>query len=330
MSLSIEYNVAMSTVFREAESLPSATHTLRGKLGKLSVVRDVFSVGPYGTLLSADGHLLRESSWDLKNLQENWTYNGEFPTEYQTIPIPTLILNGWWQAMYWHWMTESLPRALIAREHGFKGLILIPKGSAFLRESLVLMGFPDNNIRTYTFPCLFEELWVPEVLHGGAMTQRPELISAYTKALLQDIPAPERSQRRLFLDRKHALNQRTLVNKDEVTSLLKTFDFEVFQAEKHDLRTQLRMYQETNLLFGAHGAGLFNSLFMPKRSTVIEAFSPIYVNMSTLPFVNYRKHIYYPLVSGECAADPTVHGDSVKVNIPFLRTILNNVAGKDD
>jgi len=60
-----------------------------------------------------------------------------------------------------------------------------------------------------------------------------------------------------------------------LSSLLRSFDFETFQAEKHDLRTQLQIYRETNLLFGAHGAGMFNSLFMPKRSTVIEAFSTI-------------------------------------------------------
>ncbi len=166
---------------------------------------------------------------------------------------------------------------------------------------------------------------MPEVFHGAALAARPELIGAYTEALLQDVPTPERSDRRIFLDRKHAANQRTLVNKDEIIALLKSFDFECFQAENHDLRTQLQVYRETKLLFGAHGAGMLNSLFLQERSTVIEAFSPIYVNMSTLPFVNYRKHTYYPLVGGECAADPTQHGDAVKVNTPFLKTILNNV-----
>ncbi|MFN4151837.1 MAG: glycosyltransferase family 61 protein, partial [Candidatus Sericytochromatia bacterium] len=129
---------------------------------------------------------------------------------------------------------------------------------------------------------------------------------------------------RVYISRKKAKNGRKILNEDELISLLSNYDFRIIETEKMSLLRQVEIFYDTSFLVGAHGAGMIHSLFMKNKSTVIELFSPVYINYCcTKNSVELLSHKYHAVVS-ECTGKYS-YGENQDAPIHIPIKVVKNI-----
>ena len=78
-----------------------------------------------------------------------------------------------------------------------------------------------------------------------------------------------KSFRKLYISRRKA-KFRKVLNEGDVENILRKFDFETVVLEDISFLEQIRLFSETSVLLGVHGAGLTNMIFMRENSKAIE------------------------------------------------------------
>lgn len=172
-----------------------------------------------------------------------------------------------WGHEYYHWAVEALPRLELALRHLKNVTVIISERyskMAFVRESLACFPVQVEILPMKSYARL-DRLYFSD-FPGPSDYHRGELLCA-----LRDRLAPSRgpANRRLFLSRDKA-RFRTLTNEPEVERFLKTLGFETVYAEDLLWPEQMALFSQASHLVTIHGAGLSNTLFMPKGSHVLE------------------------------------------------------------
>jgi capsular polysaccharide biosynthesis protein len=91
-----------------------------------------------------------------------------------------------------------------------------------------------------------------------------DLLAEYYASDLRQTP-----QDRIFISRSQA-PKRKILNEEEVTELLRQFDFRIVKTEQLSFAEQVRLTAGTRYLVSNHGAGLTNMLFMKPGGNVLE------------------------------------------------------------
>lgn len=189
------------------------------------------------------------------------------PPKQASIEQPVAFIHSQWTRGYYHWMTESLPRALAVKAVAGDVTILLPRSySSFHGHSLNLLGlryayFPSHNVRIprgYITSC---------AKHFG--TTAPEVLQDLRALLRKAGPQAPHRPRRLYISRRKARGRRVL-NEDEILAVLSKFGFVEVVAEDLSFSEQVSLFSHCEYLIGIHGAGLTNMLCMPSGSRVIE------------------------------------------------------------
>lgn len=180
-------------------------------------------------------------------------------------PIGTV--HSQWSAGYYHWITESLPRALVLKDRHPSCSILLPQYKpTFHRESLQLMGlgqaetFPGKNI-------VADKICLTSCPKAYGTTSPKLLKKMRALFALQQQAAP--ADKLVYISREKARGRR-VVNEKEVRELLARAGAEIVVAEDLSFAQQVSLFARTRLLIGIHGAGLTNMVFMPEGGAVIE------------------------------------------------------------
>lgn len=126
--------------------------------------------------------------------------------------------------------------------------------------------------------------------------------------------------RKIFISRENTFHGRKIINKKELYSFLKTNGFEIIKNENLSLNEQLRVFSESKIIIGPHGAGLTN-IFASKKGTFlieIQHFSRIANTFKNLSFalgLNYNLLLDNTVTTDE---DPNIF-----VDIKLLDSILS-------
>jgi hypothetical protein len=93
---------------------------------------------------------------------------------------------------------------------------------------------------------------------------------------LLGVPEPDsRGGRRLFLTRDLAKRGRGIINMHEIEPVLASYDLEVVDTDHLTFDEQVRLFNETRLVVGIHGAGLTNVIFRRgSKLDLVEIFLP--------------------------------------------------------
>jgi capsular polysaccharide biosynthesis protein len=208
---------------------------------------------------------------------------------YQFFRPPISSLRGKWVALtgqgaegYFHWMLDTLPRLailqrLIPEPDGY----LVPQQAAnFARESLTLAGIPHNQIRLVG-PGDHIRADALAVASAPSVPGNPPpwAIAFLRERLITSVsPANAPQRRRLVISRENA-SCRRILNIGDLMCALEPLGFELVEFEKHSLRSQITLCQETSHIVAPHGAGLTNLAFCGKGARVLELFGDDYVNV---------------------------------------------------
>ncbi|MFN3075638.1 MAG: glycosyltransferase family 61 protein [Alphaproteobacteria bacterium] len=81
-------------------------------------------------------------------------------------------------------------------------------------------------------------------------------------------------KRRFFLIRRPAqFSHQRLLNQDEVADMLSTMGFEIVVPEDFSFADQVKMFSETSIIIGIHGASLQSMAFAPEGATLVDILS---------------------------------------------------------
>lgn len=181
-----------------------------------------------------------------------------------------LLVTDHWSSGHFHWFCDILPKLWLIR-NDLHHYTLLLQDTEYLRKigirSLELLGFRFRDIH-FLKPNEFYKI--------GSM----DFISPVTRSgtvddhIMQEIrgnlvKSPEKGNKKYYISRKDS-RFRKVLNEDALIGTLKNYGFEILHTEFLTLDEQISCFSECDVLVGMHGAGLTNSLFMPRNSKLVE------------------------------------------------------------
>jgi capsular polysaccharide biosynthesis protein len=236
---------------------------------------------------------------------------------------PTVIIFDTWTKNYYHWITQALPRLLLAQQTNQQFTLLLPQDhqSEFHKASLKLLQVDSwQTIERKNQYYDVRNLWYPshDIQIGD---YNDDLITLLRDKLSKVEPQSELQKKRLFIKRA-SKERRNIVNEDDVLKTFLSFDFEIVDFEQHSFEEQILLAGKASVLAGVHGAGLTNMIFMPAHSTVFELTTRIngehyyYYSLS-----NALTHRYYYQV---CDPDQEVEVQEANLMVD-IDTLKENI-----
>ncbi|MGG6295945.1 glycosyltransferase family 61 protein [Leptolyngbya sp. AN02str] len=209
--------------------------------------------------------------------------NPKYVLQLESIPFQkkheapeAVLLTLPWNHNFFHWMIEILPRLVLydmAKElHHLK--LIVPKSSSkFVKDSLRITGYSDR------VSFLEDGVYRFEKLHGLSRLAKTSYVSSYAVEWWNQKvpPVPAAPSRRIYVSRADS-KIRYLTNEREVETLLAKFGFETVVMSQYSLEEQIRMFQQSAVVIGAHGSAFTHTAFMAPGTRFIEFFEDGHFN----------------------------------------------------
>ncbi len=116
-----------------------------------------------------------------------------------------------------------------------------------------------------------------------------------------------------------------MVNAEQVHDILDRYRFTAVDMADPTIAEQIAAVKQAEVLGGPHGAGLIQSMFLRKRSTVIECFSPDYLNPCLLEICRILHHRYFMLAQVNTHWQLYPHGMNVEIDCNHLEIVLQSL-----
>lgn len=108
-----------------------------------------------------------------------------------------------------------------------------------------------------------------------------------------------------------------MVNEEAVVTFLEKHGFELFTLETMSLAEQIALFQQAQVVIGAHGAGFANCIHS-QNIKLLEFFEPDYINICF-----YRLACSYGFDYGYLIGQPD--GMNIKVNMVELESLMRDM-----
>lgn len=289
----------------------------------------------YSAVITGDDRILSDVSLDFKRLPKNHSIFGEWklpPVHH--IEGTAAVLTSAKAHIYFHWLTDLLPRLELLRQSGisFKSIdkfIVNNYNYSFQKETLTRLGIPsDKIIESCKYPHIkAERLFVPSL--PGLSGNPPRWVCDFLRREFLSNSASNIQQfkdlERIYISRSDA-RYRKVINEAEVTAFLAQWGFKTITLEPLTITEKAALFASVNVVIAPHGSGMTNAVFCQPGTKIIEIFSPNYVNVGYWAMLNQINLDYYYLM-GEGrkppeGIDPHLAGDNILVKVDSLLKIL--------
>lgn len=187
-----------------------------------------------------------------------------------------LWITDYWSNEYFHWITDALPRLLVARDFVAGRDLLLPnrfQQLTFLEPSLRPFGVDRIAFipRRQVVRCerlLMPTSTAPTGNYNESLIRemRQLFVRQFVDSSNRDSPV---GSNKVYISRRRA-SRRRIANEDEISGVLKELGFAVVCMEDFAFERQVRILACAKYLVSNHGAGLTNMLFMPPGGRVLE------------------------------------------------------------
>jgi len=173
-----------------------------------------------------------------------------------------------WSYEYFHWLTDALPRLIVAEKFMDNHEILLPikfRKSPYI-DALKLLNF-EVRFFNEKYRLTVKELLIPSHTAPTGNYNKDvinKLRERFNSSMSKNPPS-----KKIFVSRGKA-RFRKITNETEVVKLVMNFGYEIHYFEDYSFQEQVALMQQTSHLVGLHGAGLTNMLFMPESGKVLE------------------------------------------------------------
>jgi hypothetical protein len=208
------------------------------------------------------------------------------------------VLGNVFSRNFTHWH-EELMKVVVLEQAGIDCTYVLSDLPKFARALLELIGIPASRILEITRPTRFRNALYSTPVSYRNVADHPGVLLALRDRLLQvDISDQPAYGERLWLDRgKQTRLGRKLVNEEEVHRLLEQHGFQRLDMGALPIESQVSAARGMRVLAGLHGSQFVHSQLMAPRSTVIECFSPLWLNPTYTDIYRVLRHRYSQLTS---------------------------------
>lgn len=177
-----------------------------------------------------------------------------------------------WSHMYFHWMTDTLPRLMAIHGRMGNATLLLP--GAYQKKEYVTASLRPFSVQGVNFvneTCRCGNLTIPTHAaptgnYNVGLTR--DLRSLYTD-FFQNVPGDRDYGDRIYVSRCKA-GKRRITNEKECFAVLEEYGFNTVYFEDHPFEQQVKIALKARYLVSNHGAGLTNILFMKSGCSVLE------------------------------------------------------------
>jgi hypothetical protein len=337
--------VAHSIIEEALERNPGAVPEVRAHLGRtvhVLSVENVLYVPSLGLQIVDDRVVPAEGIVDTSNLaflQRRFDRTGgdeeiaclsrSFSPRY--IDNEVCILSNVFSRNFSHF-TEELFKVLILERAGHTGPYVYTTLPSFAFEYWDALGLDRSRLtQVPSDPVVFRSALYTTNLNFLDLSKcvdvffelRERMVSATTER-----SSPYGS--RLWLDGGANLDpDRALVNSEEVDQYLEAYGFTRLDIGTLPLLEQIAASQAADVIAGPHGSAFMHCVYMEPRSTVIEIFSPNFLNgQYSVEICRMLGHRYVLIVGDNAPGNgwPYPHGTAVELPLNQLGLALQSLS----
>ena len=229
------------------------------------------------------------------------------------------ILGNLFSRNFTHWH-EELMKLTMMEQAGMDCVYVVSELPKFARELLDLLGIPAHRILEVRGPTRFRSaLYATPVSYRNVADYPAVLMALRDRLLAIDVSDEPTASGKLWLDRgKQTRLGRSLVNEDEVYRLVERYEFQRLDMGALSVKAQIAIARNMSVLAGLHGSQFVHAQLMPRRSNVIECFTPLYLNPTYTDIYRVMRHRYSQVCSYNTPLFPDSHGGDVWVDCQQL------------
>lgn len=257
-----------------------------------------------------------------------------------------------WSNGYFHWITEVIPRLFILKKYLAESSIILPKISNGIwnKESLLRSLFNRNaHELNYRNPSFYLDSLQPFEIYKLEFLESNEYLKVeklmlpsslapsgnYNDELIRDVslfytnyfkPTIKiKSLGNKFYISREKARKRKVLNEGKLQEVLNKYDITTIYYEDFNFADQVRIAQQAKLIISIHGANLTNTMFMKKKSFILEFrrnedhHFNCYFSLASAVNVHYL----YQNCEFDGNLDLSVYNNNLKVDIELFEKNLN-------
>jgi capsular polysaccharide biosynthesis protein len=252
------------------------------------------------------------------------TYSGHIEATFHDGPV--CVLGNLFSRNFGHW-TEELLKVAVLERAGVECQYVIPTLPAFARDFLNVLGIEQHRVVTIDRPTMLARALFTTAVHHENVAEHPAVLFQFRDFVRSRLTMTVGGHgTRLWLERGAMLRSGGVtLNRGEVHPLVTRHGFEILDMATLPVAEQVRAVSDARVIAGPHGSQFVHVQFMPVGSSVIECFSPMYVNPSVLEICRVLRHSYHQIVSRCNAVTQYVHGRDCVIDCAHLSLILDSL-----
>jgi hypothetical protein len=249
--------------------------------GEVYQFKNAFLIGENAVGVTHDGQIILDTVMDLPNVLPKCSprllmkYDRLKADVHfdRVLSLVHIFCNNHY-VNYFHWLTDSLllieGAEAYDRKNGTATKILVNENlKSFQKQYFELLGIKEDQLvywKDYKKATVDELIVVKSRRTGTNMDEivSPQGVRWLRERALQHLPAKSYEfKKRVFLSRQHT-NCRRIVNFEELKPILEKYDFQIVDADDLNIAEQVQLFNDVEVLFTVHGAGLTNIIFSQK------------------------------------------------------------------
>lgn len=280
ISATFPYSESSYVRIRDPRNDNEQVHAYRAR--KVFKLANVLVEPSHGNLYSQDGSLIREAtSWDPLTSYLSFPYK---PKSFKKIDFDGTVIYLR-SSSFWHWVIEDLPPFLFLVEKFPDCRVVVAQDRpSYVTEVLTELNKDFVEISRNT---VFSEMLMVEFGSDSGWPTPVDLQILGTHRLFE---GGESSSRLTYISRRSS--SRSPKNEEAIENAFASKGFEIVLLEQLDFLSKIRLFKETRVLAGVHGAGLVGMVWMPEGSLVLDIANENYWTESAFKLANLKKIVY--------------------------------------
>lgn len=209
------------------------------------------------------------------------------------------LSTRWGSSNYYHWVTYTIPKIYLLKNSKFYNEIQYFAFNAPLSEFnikyLNAVGITEDQIiDTQKIQWLTaDNIYIAD--------QPLTIIEPWGMEYLKSIVNPkvnDKLPKRIYVKRS---NKRYIENSHEFEAFILQFGFSVLEMDNYTIKEQAEIFMNATHIISPHGANLTSIVFTQKNATLLEIFSPLYLNAcyEEICFLKSIKYYRYIGLNGQ-------------------------------
>ena len=229
----------------------------------------------------------------------------------------SLLSGGGAITYYYHWLFDAMPKFFLLKKAGLfekMDYFLVPNDALrFQKDLLTHFGIPSEKIISGEVERHVEadSLYVASYVRLEEHQPKWTCDFLYESLVKPGIRIPEK---RIYISRADATVNRRILNESELIEVLKGYGFDICLLANMSVAEQVDVFNQAEIVVGAHGAGLSNLVFCQPGTKVLEFFPEKYVRHAYYDICNQRGlNYHYLLCPSEGNANNAVEGQKLNL-----------------